>query len=146
MTNTMNTPPEPITDPIVFKSDPPYKALQVSNNIRFYPHDNSLPTTSSTDNMIMVLQCPHILLNSPDPPTPFLGYGTELNHCICQIDNHLSQAHTSPNHQVPTKPKGTPLDNTPLHQLLRSNTAPSGKIAHDNLVKYLLKFEYKKKV
>ena len=58
------------------------KHKRISNTVEFYPHNFTMTKTSSTEKLTMVLTNLLEIPKQPQPATPFLDPGTDLNKSI----------------------------------------------------------------
>ena len=82
-----------------------------SNIVQFYPGHTQMPTTSSTDQLAVVIEDLITVLQNPYPPTPFLQVGNPTNNAIRQlrIIFNVSNGTTDTNNNINTNRPNHPL-------------------------------------
>ena len=93
--------------------NPITKREHISNTVEFYLHNCTIPKTSCTKKLTMILTDLLHILRKPQPATQFLAAGTEFNELILHLRKIL---------KLPTKPHQDPIQ---LMNATPTATAPT---------------------
>ena len=98
-------------------------SIRTSDTVEFYPKDNPMPASSSSDRLHMILTDLLDVLRHPHPSSPFLRVGTELNDAIRAVQQ-LVKSSTPTAEQRDPAPTAAQHDPVPIVEQ-RDPTPPS---------------------